>query len=104
MGNANTVTDGGMWRSHLEAALTTPGETVILASLNEQRDMVMQAATTRPRDLIDAARSLLEQAMERIQDELMAEDGDSQGDDPREQMVSTLDEVISMLPDPHADD
>ena len=104
MSNANTITDAGMWRSHLEAALTTPGETVILATLNEQRDMAMQAATTRPQDLVDAARSLLEQAMERIQDELAAEDGDSQGDDPREQMVSTLDEVIAMLPDPFAGD
>jgi hypothetical protein len=104
MSEANPITNGGMWRSHLEAALAKPGETVILASLDDKRGMVMQAATVRPQDLIDAARSLLEQAMERIQDELSAEDGDDQGDDPREQMVSTLDEVLGMLPDPNADD
>jgi len=104
MPEANPIADGGMWRSHLEAALGRPGETIILASLDGKGSMVMQAGTTRPMDFVHAARSLLEQAMERIQDELAAEDGDDQGDDPRERMVSTLDEVLGMLPDPHADD
>lgn len=104
MPEANRVADGGMWRSHLEAALAKPGETIILASLDDKRSMVMQAATTRPQDLVDAARSLLEQAMDRMQEELAAEDGDSQGDDPREQLVSTLDEVLGLLPDPHHDE
>lgn len=96
--------NAAMWRQHLDAALARPGETIILASLDDKGGMVMQAGTTRPLDFIHAARSLLEQAMERIQEELAAEDGDDQGDDPREQLVSTIDEILGMLPDPHADD
>jgi len=97
--------NAAMWRQHLEAAIAKPDQTIILASLDDKRGMVMQAATTRPQDLVDAARSLLEQAMERIQDELAAEDnGGSQGDDPREEMVSLLDEVMMMLTDPNADE
>lgn len=95
--------NAAMWRQHLDAALARSGETIILASLDGKGGMVMQAATTRPMDFVNAARSLLEQAMERTQEELAA-DGDDQGDDAREQLVSTIDEILGMLPDPHADD
>lgn len=104
MSNTHPAANLGMWRSHLEAALARPNETIILATLDDQRSMAMQTATQRPQDLIDVARSLLDEAMSRLQAELADEDGNDQGDDPREQLVSTLDEVLGLLPDPHADE
>ncbi len=100
----NKVADGGMWRSHLEAALLREGETIILASMDDKRGLVMQCACMRPQDMVDVARSLLEQAKDRTSEELQREDGDSQGDDPREELVSILDEVLGILPDPNEDD
>jgi hypothetical protein len=99
-----TVSNPKMWLDHLEKALATPGETVILATLESDGSMVLQTACTRPMDMVLAARSLLEMALDRTRDDLNAEDGDSQGDDPREQLLSTLDEVLGLLPDPNKDD
>lgn len=96
MTEANPITNGGMWRSHLEAALAKPGETVILASLDDKRGMVMQAATVRPQDLVDAARSLLEQAKDRLEDD--------QIDDEHADMLERLNAALDELPDPNADD
>ena len=99
---SKSFTNAAMWRQHLEAAIAKPGQTIILASLDDKRGMVMQAATTRPEDLVAVARSLLEQAMERIQDELF--DLDDDAIDARDGVVMLLDEVLGMLPDPNADE
>lgn len=60
--------DADRWRHHLETALARPGEKIILASLSDGHSMVMQVGTTRPIDLVHAARSLLEQALDAIDD------------------------------------
>ena len=96
--------NAAMWRQHLEAAIAKPDQTIILASLDDKRGMVMQAATTRPQDLVDAARSLIDQAKERLEDEVFAEDGDDEAVEARDDLVTLLDDVLAMLPDPNADE
>ena len=99
---SESFTNAAMWRQHLEAAIAMPDQTIILASLDDKRGMVMQAATTRPQDLVAAARSLLEQAMELLEDEVFAIDDEAI--DARDGVVMLLDEVLGMLPDPNADE
>lgn len=101
---SESSTNAAMWRQHLEAAIAKPDQTIILASLDDKRGMVMQAATTRPQDLLDAARSLIDQAKERLEDEVFAEDGDDEAVEARDDLVTLLDDVLGMLPDPHADE
>jgi hypothetical protein len=96
-------TNAEMWRSHLDGALGRPGETIILATLDAERGMSMQTATVRPQDLVDAARSLIDQAIDLTQKELDAEDGNDQGDDPREEQIALWQEALDLLPDPNED-
>jgi hypothetical protein len=50
------------WRKHLDTGLAQPDDTLVLATLDAKGGMMMQVRGTRPRDLMDLARSLLEQA------------------------------------------
>jgi hypothetical protein len=74
----------------LTHAIAQPDDTVIVANLDPQGGMVLTVRCNRTLDLIQAARSLLDDAVQRTQDELAAEEGDSQGDDPVEQRLSFL--------------
>jgi hypothetical protein len=74
----------------LTQALAHPGETVIIASVDPQGGMVLTVQCDRALDLVQVARSLLEDAMQRSQDEHAKDGCDSQGDDPLEERISYL--------------
>lgn len=57
------------WMNHIQRAMDDAGATVILASLSADGGMMLQTRSTRPQDLVAAARSLLEQARDRIHEQ-----------------------------------
>ena len=78
--------DAARWRTHLDKALESPGETIILASLDGKGGMVLQVGGTRPQDLVDVARSLLEQARDQLE-----QNGD---------LAERVEQAIESLPSP----
>jgi hypothetical protein len=91
----DSVADRATWHKHLDSALGSPDPTVILASVGADRSMCIQVIGTRPQDMLDVARSLIEQAKDRLEEASEDEQGD---------LVETLEEVLELLPDPLADD
>jgi hypothetical protein len=77
-------------RNALETALSSEADAVVVASLTTNGSLVLLTRKPGPIELVVVARSLLQQALDETQDELGAEDGDSQGDDPREERVGFL--------------
>jgi hypothetical protein len=74
----------------LTTSLAKPDETIILASVDPQQAMVLTVRCDRIIDLVQVARSLLEDALQRSQDEHAIDGCDSQGDDPLEERISYL--------------
>lgn len=93
------------WRAHLDRAIAAPGSTIVLATLDADRSMVLQTATTRPQDLVDVARALLQQALDRINDEIDAAMAAGLPAEPgRDDLAMAVEDAITLLPDPHEDD
>jgi hypothetical protein len=81
----------------LNQAMAKPDDTIIVATMDAQGGMTMTVRSIRTIDLVQVARSLLEQAKDRTQEELDAEDCNSQGDDPVEERLSFLMAAIDEL-------
>jgi hypothetical protein len=85
------MSDFAKTAQHLLAqSAAKPEETIIVAAVDPQQAMVLTVRCNRSLDLIQVARSLLEDARERTKEELGAEDCNSQRDDPVEQRLSYL--------------
>ena len=88
--------------SHAMAAQTLAsaqeGDTVIVAVLRSRDSMVMHTSGLDPFLLVDAARSLLEQAEDALRREMSTWEDHDQGDAPEEQLLSSVLEAIECLP------
>lgn len=80
------------WRKHLDHGLSQPGQTVVLADMDATGNMAMQTRCDRPRDLLDIARALIQQA----RDTLAEMDG-AEAEGPQE----IAEDALAILPDPH---
>lgn len=80
------------WRSHLDHALPRADHTLVLADMDATGSMAMQVRCDRPRDLLDLARALLDQAVDRLQDMEGAE---------AEELEGFAGDALACLPDPH---
>jgi hypothetical protein len=83
--------------AHLHRALADPEQTVMLASLDAKGGMTRQTRTVRVQDLVTLAQSLLSEAADQM-DEIAAPSAEE------EDTLDLLRDVLSLLPDPHADE
>jgi hypothetical protein len=74
------------------------GDTVIVAVLRPKDSMVMHTSGLDPFLLVDAARSLLEQAEDALQEAMSTWEDHDQGDAPEEQLLSSVLEALESLP------
>ena len=74
------------------------GDTVIVAVLRPKDSMVMHTSGLDPFLLVDAARSLLEQAEDALRREMDTWEEHDQGDAPEEQLLSSVLEALECLP------
>jgi hypothetical protein len=78
------------WAHHLRQALHREDQTVVLADMDAKGSMAMQVLGTRPRDLLDIARSLLEQARDRWEEEPES--------DATTDMMEVCEDALAILP------
>lgn len=74
------------------------GDTVIVAVLRPKASMVMHTSGLNPFLLVEAARSLLEQAEDALHREMDTWEDHDQGDAPEEQLLSSVLEALECLP------
>lgn len=74
------------------------GDTVIVAVLRPTDSMVMHTSGLDPFLLVDAARSLLEQAEDALQETMSTWEDHDQGDAPEEHLLSSVLEALESLP------
>jgi hypothetical protein len=86
----------------LSRAIAHEGAAVVVGSADGNGMVLLTRASGGPVDFINIAHALLNLALDQQREALRAEDGDSQGDDPREQLVSSLLDVLDEL-EPYTD-
>ena len=78
------------WRAHLEHALGQQGQTLILADMDAKGSAALQLRCQRPRDLLDLARVLIEQAQDALEN--------SPGEEA-ENLLEIAEAALAILPD-----
>lgn len=85
-----------MFPTNLTRALADPAMTIILVTLDDKGGLVCQVRSQRPRDLVMAAQSLLSQATDLLDTEIITMEDDV--------LLAQAQRALDELPDPHADE